>query len=244
MEEKKFEPSINYVSIFYNTKLLCEYNKLNDNPNASKDFPTYNTNLQYQKLSNKMLRKVKKDSEMSLIYEKKLPIYYKNKSNITVMCFTTMGYPFTSAFEFMKQILLSFQNKYSDFVLQKANSFSLNRDFKSILKEKINFFNANQDTISVKSLNYFKDSLIETKDQLLNTLDQVGERGEVLEHALKKADNLKEESTTYYANTKKVKKVFAGFGFATIFLILLRIFGFYFLAYVLCGGSNLPNCFK
>ena len=154
------------------------------------------------------------------------------------------NYPTESAFEFLKEILLLFVEKFTPTQIEVAYAYSLNKDFKAILRQKMHYYNINVDLKVNANLNKIKESLLETKTQLIETTEVLQERGEQMNIIIKKADSLKVDSKNYFSNAKKMKKRVKGAELKWLSGVISFLVVGYLLASVLCGGFKLPNCFN
>ena len=84
------------------------------------------------------------------------------------MCMCDASYPPESAFEFLKDILLLFQNKFSQDKIKDAYAYSLNKEFLPVLRSKMSYYNKNIDLKANATLNKLKDTILETKTELIN----------------------------------------------------------------------------
>lgn len=165
-----------------------------------------------------------------------------NDSNLTAMCMCDLAYPSESAFEFLKDILLLFQNKFSKDNIKAAYAYSLNKEFLPVLRSKMSYYNKNIDSKANATLNKLKETILETKTELMETTEKLQEREVQMKTLIRKAYTLKDDSTRYFLNARKMKESAKGCNFKKILKILLVISLCYLLTTILCGGATLPNC--
>ena len=172
-------PKIKYVLISLETKkILCEY-KEDEIPNIQKV------------IRNVLDNRVKPDEASSLNYDNDYTIFYKNDSLITILCATDINYPNSTAFEFLNVLVKTFRSQYKEEDIKNAYSYSYNNDFKKIIKTKVTFYNTNLDSQDLTNLDRLKDSLLDMKNNLVETVQTLHLRESELSHNVEKAEDLK-----------------------------------------------------
>ena len=158
------------------------------------------------------------------------------------MCMCDASYPPESAFEFLKDILLLFQNKFSQEKIKDAYAYSLNKEFLPVLRSKMSYYNKNIDSKANATLNKLKDTILETKTELMETTQKLQERDVQMKTIIKKAYTLKDTSTRYFLNARKMKESAKGCNYQIILKIIVVLGLCCLLTIILCGGATLPNC--
>ena len=72
-----------------------------------------------------------------------------------------ISYPSESAFEFLKDILLLFQNKFSQDKIKDAYAYSLNKEFLPVLRSKMSYYNKNIDSSNINECKKFMMKFIQ-----------------------------------------------------------------------------------
>ena len=172
-------PKIKYVIIVLETKkILCEY-KEDEIPNIQKV------------IRNILDNRVKPFDASSLNYDKDFTIFYKNDSLITILCVTDITYPNSTAFEFLNVLVKLFRSQYKEEDIKQAYSYSYNNLFKKTIKTKVAFYNTNLDSKDLTNLDRLKDSLLDMKNNLVETVQTLNMRESELSHNVEKAEDLK-----------------------------------------------------
>ena len=224
-------PKIKYVLIALETKkILCEY-KEDEIPNIQKVIRSVLDN------------RVKLDEASSLNYGNDYTIFYKNDSLITILCATDINYPNQTAFEFLNVLLNTFRSQYKEEDIKNAYSYSYNNDFKKIIKTKITYYNTNLDSKDLTNLDRLKDSLLDMKNNLVETVQTLHLRESELSHNVEKAEDLKVKTDELLINARKVKKLEKeNTPFKKIIPIIIGGVVVYCIFAIMCGGSRMPNC--
>ena len=224
-------PKIKYVLIALETKkILCEY-KEDEIPNIQKVIRSVLDN------------RVKLDEASSLNYGNDYTIFYKNDSLITILCATDINYPNQTAFEFLNVLLNTFRSQYKEEDIKNAYSYSYNNDFKKIIRTKITYYNTNLDSKDLTNLDRLKDSLLDMKNNLVETVQTLHLRESELSHNVEKAEDLKVKTDELLINARKAKKLEKeNTPFKKIIPIIIGGVVVYCIFAIMCGGSRMPNC--
>ena len=224
-------PKIKYVLIVFQTrKILCEYKE---------------EEIQYiQKTIRKILdNRVKPNETSSLIYNNNYTIFYKNDGLITILCVTDLNYPSSTAYEFLNELVKDFRTQYKEEEIKKAYSYSYNNSFKKATKIRVTYYNNNLDSKDLTSLDRLKDSLLDMKNNLVETVQTLHLRETELSHNVEKAEELKEKTDELLINARKAKKVeISNSPYKKIIPVAITIFTVYCILAIMCGGARMPNC--
>ena len=224
-------PKIKYVSIFLETKkILCEYKE--------------EVILNIQTVIRNILdTRVKPFDNSSLIYDNDITIFYKNDSLITAVCATDINYPNSTAFEFLNVLVKAFRSQYKEEDIRQAYSNSYNNTFKKAIKEKVTYYNKNLDSKDLTNLDRLKDSLLDMKNNLVETVQTLSVRESELSHNVEKAEDLKSKTDELLINARKAKKLEKeNTPFKKIIPFVIGAIVVYCVFAIMCGGSSLPNC--
>ena len=224
-------PKIKYVSIFLETKkILCEY-KEDEIPNIQRV------------IKNILDNRVKSDETSSLNYDNDYTIFYKNDSLITILCATDINYPNSTAFEFLNVLVKTFRSQFEEKDIKKAYSYSYNNDFKKVIKTKVTYYNTNLDSKDLTNLDRLKDSLLDMKNNLVETVQTLHMRESELSHNVEKAEDLKTKTDELLINARKAKKLEKdNTPFKKIIPIIIGGVVVYCIFAIMCGGTRMPNC--
>ena len=224
-------PKIKYVLIVLETKkILCEY-KEDEIPNI-------------QKTLRKILdNRVKPNEISSLIYDNNYIVFYKNDGLITILCVTDLNYPSSTAYEFLNELVSNFRTQYKEKEIKEAYSYSFNNKFKKTIKSKITYYNTNLDSKDLTNLDRLKDSLLDMKNNLVETVQTLHLRETELSHNVEKAEELQEKTDELLINARKAKKAeINNSPYKKIIPVIITIFVVYCILAIMCGGARMPNC--
>lgn len=183
--------SIIYALVAKNDdQVLCEYTEYKGN---------------FEQISRTILRKIQKNSRGGLTYDESYNFSYINENNLTYLSMSDAKYPNEFIFSYLEDIQSKFKEKYTQTQIDEALSYSLNTEFKDVLKGKLEYYN-NKAEKSKDSINKLKESIVETKGVLLNSQDILGQRGDKVNLIVQKADLLRMDSNSYLENAQKLKK--------------------------------------
>ena len=224
-------PKIKYVLIVLETKkILCEY-KEDEIPNI-------------QKTLRKILdNRVKPNEISSLIYDNNYIVFYKNDGLITILCVTDLNYPSSTAYEFLNELVTNFRTQYNEEKIKEAYSYSFNNIFKKTIKSKITYYNTNLDSKDLTNLDRLKDSLLDMKNNLVETVQTLHLRETELSHNVEKAEELQEKTDELLINARKAKKAeINNSPYKKLIPVIITIFVVYCILAIMCGGARMPNC--
>ena len=224
-------PKIKYVVIVLETKkILCEY-KEDEIPNIQK---TIRKILDY---------KVKPNETSSLNYDNNFTIFYKNDGLITILCVTDLNYPSATAYEFLNQLVNTFRSQYNEEEIKEAYSYSFSNSFKKTIKTNVSYYNTNLDSKDLTNLDRLKDSLLDMKNNLVETVQTLHLRETELSHNVEKAEDLKEKTDELLINARKAKKAEINRSpFKKLIPVIITIVVVYCILAIMCGGARMPNC--
>ena len=228
-------PKIKYVLIYLETKKpLFEYKE--------------EVNLNIQKVQ-KVIRnnildtRVKPFDNSSKKYGEDFTIFYKNDSLITAVCATDINYPNSTAFEFLDVLVGAFRSKYKEEDIRQAFGYAYNDTFKKTTKAKVAYYNKNLDSKDLTNLDRLKDSLLDVKNNLVETVQTLSVRESELSHSVEKAEDLKSKTDELLINARKAKKLEKeNTPFKKIIPFVIGAIVVYCVFAIMCGGSRLPNC--
>ena len=224
-------PKIKYVLIVLETKkILCEY----------KEDEIQNI----QKTIRKILdNRVKPNETSSLNYDNDYTIFYKNDGLITILCVTDLNYPSSTAYEFLNTLVNTFRNKYKEEEIKEAYSYSFTDSFKKTIKTNVIYYNKNLDSKDLTNLDRLKDSLLDMKNNLVETVQTLHLRETELSHNVEKAEELKERTDELLINARKAKKAeINNSPYKKLVPVIITVFVVYCILAIMCGGARMPNC--
>ena len=224
-------PKIKYVLVVLETKkILCEY-KEEELKNIQK------------KIRNILDNRVKPNETSSLTYNNNISIFYKNDGLITMVCLTDLNYPSSNAFDFLNQSISSFRKQFKEDEIREAYSYSFNNSFKKTIKSLVSYYNNNLDSKDLTNLDRLKDSLLDSKNNLVETVQTLHLREEELSHSVEKAEELRDKTDDLLINAIKAKKAeISNSPYKKLIPVIIIVFVVYCILAIMCGGARMPNC--
>lgn len=107
-------------------------------------------------------------------------------------------FPVEAETAFLIEVQRVFTTTFSNETIANAYAYSLNKDFKDILKAKMEYYNTNKENADL--IGKLKSNLHSMKDDLIDVADVLSQRGDKVNLIVKRAMALKEESMSYYQN--------------------------------------------
>lgn len=224
-------PKIKYVLVVFETKkILCEY----------KEEEIKNIQKKIRKILD---NRVKPNETSSLTYDNNITIFYKNDGLITIVCVTDLNYPSSTAFEFLSESVNTFRKKYKEEEIREAYSYSFNNSFKKPIKSLVSFYNNNLDSKDLTNLDRLKDSLLDMKNNLVDTVQTLHLRETELSHNVEKAEELRDKTDELLINARKAKKAeINNSPYKKLIPVIIIAFVIYCILAIMCGGAGMPNC--
>jgi uncharacterized protein YdcH (DUF465 family) len=111
-------------------------------------------------------------------------------------------FPQESAFAFLEELKKLFLRKFTPGDIDKAIVYSFNSDkeFKNEMIKRIEYYNHNTD--KGDNVSELKKGVLQFKDNVLDASDVLSQRDEKISLIVRKADQLRQDSSTYYKNVK------------------------------------------
>ena len=205
--------SIIYALVGYQERVLCEHSDQQGN---------------FTQMSSSILKKVQPNSRATFDYEGQYYFHYINESGVTYMMMCEAGYPKEVAFSFLESLKKEFLSSFGNVDFSTVPPRSLN--FRDKIQFYIDEYNSQKEK-KKDQIGMLKESLIDTKNELLQASDILNERGEKINLIVKKADQLSTDSNTYYTSAKNVKKSL--FRRKIIFFMVVGVLGIIVVALIL-----------
>jgi hypothetical protein len=116
------------------------------------------------------------------------------------MCMCDNRFPQETAFAFLDELKNIFLKKFTPGEIEKAIVYSFNndKDFKEDIKRRMEYYNKNLD--KGDNVSELKKGVLQFKDNVLDASDVLSQREQKISLIVKKADQLRHDSTTYYKN--------------------------------------------
>jgi hypothetical protein len=105
-----------------------------------------------------------------------------------------------TAFIFLEDLKKLFLRRYSPSEIDNATSYSFNKDvdFRNEMIKRIEYYNTHPD--QADNVSELKKGVLQFKDNVLDASDVLSQRDGKIVLIVKKADQLRHDSSTYYRN--------------------------------------------
>lgn len=220
--------SLIYVVIAVGSKVLCSYTSYQGN---------------FEQTTTTLLKKVQENTRASIQYAKEYAFYYWNIDGFTYLCMCDISFSSNIAFAFLESVKKEFNEAYPNEDFRSKSSYSLNDKFKEKLAIKLDYYNSNKDK-SLDKAGQLKEGVISFKNEVLETGQLLDQRGEKINIIARKADQLTQDSSTFYKTARNVKR---NAMWKRVRLIILCTLGALLLIYIImvccCEGFALKGCF-
>ena len=120
--------------------------------------------------------------------------HYINNTGLTFMALCDKNYSMDSAYVYLEDLKSCFIGQFSQREIESAIAYSLNT-FKDKIKARMDYYNKN---VSNDSISLLKKGVLDMKNDVLDASNILSQRGEKINLIVKKADLLRQESTSYY----------------------------------------------
>ena len=220
--------SLIYVVVAVGSKVLCDYSSYKGN---------------FEQATIALLKKVQDNTRASIQYAKEYAFYYWNIDGLTYICMCDISFSSNVAFAFLESVKKEFNEAYPNEDFSTKNNYALNDTFKQKLAIKLEYYNQNKDK-SLDKTGQLKEGVISFKNEVLETGQLLDQRGEKINIIAKKADQLSQDSNTFYKTARNVKR---NAMWKRVRLIILCTVGALVLIYIImvccCSGFALKGCF-
>ena len=228
--------SLLYTCISEDNKILCDYSSVQGGDII--------------KMVKKLLKKVSQNPRGVITYENYKYHYLNGEDDgLTYLVMTEEQCSNEGTQKFLDEVKELFHRKISSQELQEALAKSkeekencLNPPFSDYLKGKLLSF-THEDNDSDDNITQLKNNLLDYRDIVVSANEELLKREELVNHINDKAETLRNDSSTFYSSSKKVKKktkcnkcLIIPF---TIVLILIIAYG---CAAIYCRGFLFEGC--
>jgi vesicle-associated membrane protein 7 len=137
-------------------------------------------------------------------------------------------------FAFLQEIKDLFTHKYGLEVPQRAIAFSLNEEFSRCIQDRMDYYNSAG--ANVDSLSSVKNQIESVKENMVQNIEQVLERGEKIELLVDKTDRLNQQAFKFERSSRELKRAmwWRNARWAA-FLVVAGGFAIFFVAGLFCG---------
>lgn len=199
----------------------------------------------FSTVSRALIKRVKvgEDSKCSYMYDKYV-FHYVVHSGFIYLCMSDQEFPRAAAFNYLGEIQQRFQFTYGERA-KTAIAFAFNADFSRVMQSLMDKYNNDQTSGATGNgkIQQINKQISEVKDQMLNNIDTVLERGERIELLVDKTEVLEQHAFKFQRGAKSLKRHMCLKNLKwTIAAIVILTLVIYIILAIACGGGDLPKC--
>eukprot|EP00574_Skeletonema_japonicum_P002744 CAMPEP_0201713130 /NCGR_PEP_ID=MMETSP0593-20130828/43_1 /ASSEMBLY_ACC=CAM_ASM_000672 /TAXON_ID=267983 /ORGANISM="Skeletonema japonicum, Strain CCMP2506" /LENGTH=223 /DNA_ID=CAMNT_0048202211 /DNA_START=63 /DNA_END=734 /DNA_ORIENTATION=- len=160
--------------------------------------------------------------------------HYVVENGICFLCMSDEKNRHRVPFALLQEIKDLFTHKYGLEVPQRAIAFSLNEEFSRVLQDRMEYYNSAG--ANVDSLSSVKNQIESVKENMVQNIEQVLERGEKIELLVDKTDRLNQQAFIFERSGRELKRAmwWRNARWAA-FLVVAGGFVIFFVAGLACG---------
>eukprot|EP00573_Skeletonema_grethae_P010343 CAMPEP_0201696392 /NCGR_PEP_ID=MMETSP0578-20130828/8067_1 /ASSEMBLY_ACC=CAM_ASM_000663 /TAXON_ID=267565 /ORGANISM="Skeletonema grethea, Strain CCMP 1804" /LENGTH=223 /DNA_ID=CAMNT_0048182383 /DNA_START=182 /DNA_END=853 /DNA_ORIENTATION=- len=160
--------------------------------------------------------------------------HYVVENGICFLCMSDEKNRHRVPFALLQEIKELFTHKYGLEVPQRAIAFSLNEEFSRVLQDRMDYYNSAG--ANVDSLSSVKNQIESVKENMVQNIEQVLERGEKIELLVDKTDRLNQQAFIFERSGRELKRAmwWRNARWAA-FLVAAGGFAIFFVAGLVCG---------
>lgn len=157
-------------------------------------------------------------------------IIFINENNITYLIMTDNQFPKETGLACLQSIQKEFETQYPGRDFDGEMNFGLDDEFKQKLRMKFDYFNENSD-IKSEQAGKLREQLVAFHKDVVEASGLLDERGQKIKVLDEKADSLSRDSSTFYNQSKRVKraelmrkiKLYAAIGAVLLVIVALIV---------------------
>jgi vesicle-associated membrane protein 7 len=184
------------------------------------------------------------DARMTIVYDNYV-FHYVVEQQIVYLCMSDELNKYRVPYAFLSDAKERFLAQYGREAPLHAMAFCYNEEFAPVLRERMGYYNNPDNERAVDSIGAVKNQIDEVKENMVQNISNLLERGERLELLVEKTDNLNQQAFRFESSGRSLRRAmywrqmrcYAGVGVAIIFLIFIA-------AASMCGGLDFRHCKK
>ena len=203
---------------------------------ATGNFPT---------ITRMLLSKIpSQDRRMSYQYDNYM-FHYITEGGICYLCMSDQLNKHRVPYAFLQDMKDRFLSIYGPEQPLHAIAFSYNEEFSKTINERMEYYNSDAAEHSIDNIGAVKSQIEEVKNNMIENIESVLERGEKIELLVDKTDNLLTSSFQFESSSRNLRRAmywkkmrcYIGTGVAVAFLLFIA-------SASMCGGLTFSHCRK
>lgn len=184
------------------------------------------------------------DARMTIVYDSYV-FHYVVEQQVTYLCMSDELNKYRVPYAFLNDIKERFLAQYGSEAPLHAMAFCYNAEFAPVLQERMDHYNNPDNERNVDNIGAVKNQIDEVKENMVQNISNLLERGERLELLVEKTDNLNQQAFRFESSGRSLRRAmywrqmrcYVGVGASVIFLIVVAFASF-------CGGLDFAHCKK
>lgn len=215
--------AIIYALISRQQTVLAE----NTSTTATGNFPT---------VTRVLLEKIpQQDEKMTLVHDDYV-FHYIVENGICYMCMSDEKNKHRIPFAFLEDIKDRFLRQFGLEGAQQAIAFAMNEDFKGSIADRMEYFNSDEADRAIDNIGTVKSQIDEVKDNMVQNIERVLERGERIELLVDRTDALTQQAFRFESTSHSLRRhMYWRQMKCRIIMALVVVVALYFASISICG---------
>jgi len=171
--------------------------------------------------------------------------HYVAEGGICYLCMSDQLNKHRIPYAFLQDLKERFLSIYGPEQPLQAIAFSYNEEFSKTIHERMDYYNSDEADRSIDNIGAVKSQIEEVKNNMIENIESVLERGEKIELLVDKTDNLLTSSFQFESSSRNLRRAmywkkmrcYIGMGVAVAFLLFIA-------SASMCGGLTFSHCRK
>lgn len=181
---------------------------------------------------------------MTYIYDDYV-FHYVVENGICYLCMSDELNKHRVPYAFLQDIKDRFTAEYGVEVPLTAIAFYYNEQFSKVIEERMHHYNSPEAERGIDNIGAVKNQIEDVKENMIQNISNLLERGERLELLVEKTDNLNQQAFRFESSGRSLRRAmywrrvrcYVAVGVAAVFLIFIA-------SASMCGGIDFRRCRK
>lgn len=171
--------------------------------------------------------------------------HYVTEGGICYLCMSDQLNKHRIPYAFLQNIKERFLSVYGAEEPLQAIAFSYNEEFSKTIQDCMTFYNSDEADRSIDNIGAVKSQIDEVKNNMIQNIESVLERGEKIELLVDKTDNLLTSSFQFESSSRNLRRAMYWKKMRCYTIIGVAVFFLLFIATAsMCGGLTFSQCRK
>ncbi|GKY93775.1 hypothetical protein MPSEU_000344700 [Mayamaea pseudoterrestris] len=182
------------------------------------------------------------DGRMTYQYDS-YQFHYVVEQGICYLCMSDTLNKHRLPYAFLNEMRDLFLAQYGSQAPLSAMAFAYNQEFSQVLQERMNYYNTDEAERSIDNIGAVKSQIDQVKENMVQNISSLLERGERLELLVERTDGLNQQAFRFESSSRSLRRsmvwrkmrCYITVGVAVVFLIIIG-------SASLCGGVDFRHC--